>query len=174
MQPGKDGKIRLLNLADLSGKGGPGNLGGELQSYSFSKMGNMRSQGAVWTNPKDGKAWVFITGHGGVAGFQIAVDSAGKPSLSLKWTLLNSWTTSAFVANGVLYAANGGGEHTTDLKTHQVQAIDPTTGKVAWTGSIGEHHWSSPIMANGVLYMIDGNSGGFGTGTSGHLIAWSL
>jgi outer membrane protein assembly factor BamB len=174
VQPGKDGRIRLLDLADLSGKGGPGNLGGELQSYSFSKMGNMRSQGAVWTNPKDGKAWVFVTGHGGVAGFQIAVDGAGKPSLSLKWTLINSWTTSAFVANGVLYAANGGGEHTDDLKTHQVQAIDPTTGKVAWTGSIGEHHWSSPIMANGVLYMIDGNSGGFGTGTSGHLIAWSL
>lgn len=174
VQPGKDGKIRLLNLADLSGKGGPGNLGGELQTFSFSQMGNMRSQGAVWTNPKDGTPWVFVTGHGGVAGFQIAVDSSGKPSLSLKWTLLNSWTTSAFVANGVLYAANGGGEHTDTLKTHQVQAIDPVTGKVAWTGSIGQHHWSSPIMANGVLYMVDGNSGGFGSGTSGHLIAWSL
>ena len=174
VQPGKDAKIRLLNLANLSGKGGPGHLGGELQLYSFASMGNMRSQGAVWTNPADGSVWTFVTGHGGVAGFQIVVDSAGNPSLSLKWTLLNGWTSSAFVANGVLYAANGAGEHTASLSLHQVQAISPTTGKVVWTGKIGLHHWSSPILANGVLYMPDGNSGGFGPGTTGDLIAWSL
>jgi outer membrane protein assembly factor BamB len=57
---------------------------------------------------------------------------------------------------------------------HQVQAINPTTGRVAWTGTIGLHHWSSPILANGILYMVDGNSGGFGSGASGDLIAWSL
>jgi outer membrane protein assembly factor BamB len=117
---------------------------------------------------------VFVPGEKGIAGFRIVVDSAGNPSLSLRWTLFNGWTTSAFVANGVLYAANGGGEHTADQKQHKVQAINPTTGKVVWTGSIGQHHWSSPILANGVLYMPDGNSGGFGSGTSGHLIAWSL
>jgi len=117
---------------------------------------------------------VFAPGDNGIAGFQVVVDSADNPSLSLKWTLFKGWTTSAFVANGVLYAANGGGEHTTTLKVHQVQAINPTTGKVAWTGTIGVHHWSSPILANGILYMVDGNSGGFGSGTSGDLIAWSL
>jgi outer membrane protein assembly factor BamB len=74
----------------------------------------------------------------------------------------------------VLFAANGAGEHTTTQKLHQVQAIDPTTGKVVWTGAIGLHHWSSPIVDNGVVYMVDGNSGGFGSGTSGNLIAWSL
>jgi outer membrane protein assembly factor BamB len=174
VQPGKDRKIRLLNLADLSGKGGPGNLGGELQLFDFSAMSMMRSQGAVWTNPADGAVWAFVPGEKGIAGFQIVVDAAGKPTMSLKWTLFNSWTTSAFVAGGVLYAANGGGEHTTSISTHQVQAINPTTGKVVWTGSIGQHHWSSPILANGMLYMIDGNSGGFGSGTSGHLIAWAL
>jgi hypothetical protein len=36
------------------------------------------------------------------------------------------------------------------------------------------HHWSSPIPADGILYLVDGNSGGFGSGTSGDLIAWSL
>jgi outer membrane protein assembly factor BamB len=174
VQPGKDRKIRLLNLADLSGKGGPGNLGGELQLFSSPQLSLMRASGAVWTDPADGAVWVFVPGDNGIAGFQVVVDAAGNPSLSLKWTLFNGWTTSAFVANGVLYAANGGGEHTTTLKLHQVQAIDPTTGKVAWTGAIGVHHWSSPILANGVLYMVDGNSGGFGSGTSGDLIAWSL
>ncbi|OLB65830.1 MAG: hypothetical protein AUI10_05130 [Actinobacteria bacterium 13_2_20CM_2_72_6] len=174
VQPGKDSKIRLLNLADLSGKGTAGRTGGELQLFSFSAMGNMRSQGAVWTDPATGAVWVFVTGHGGVAGFQVTVDSAGTPTLVLKWSLLNGWTSSAFVANGVLFAANGAGEHTTDQKLHQVQAINPTTGKVAWTGGIGLHHWSSPILANGVVYMVDGTSGGFGSGTSGNLIAWSL
>jgi outer membrane protein assembly factor BamB len=163
----------LLNLADLSGKGGPGNLGGELQLFDFPQMGMMRSQGAVWTDPSSGAVWVLVPDGNGIAGFRIAVDSADKPSLQLKWFNATSWTTSAFVANGVLYAANGGGEHNDKITKHQVQAIDPTTGKVLWTGDIGQHHWSSPILANGTLYMVDGNSGGFGTGTSGNLIAWS-
>jgi outer membrane protein assembly factor BamB len=174
VNPGKDGKIRLLNLANLSGKGAPGNTGGELQLFSFPQMGNMRSQGAVWTNPADKSVWVFVTGHGGTAGFQVTVDSAGTPKLNLKWTLLTGWTSSAFVANGVLFAADGAGEHTQTQTRHEVQAINPTTGKVLWTGPIGLHHWSSPILANGVVYMLDGNSGGFGSGTSGNLLAWSL
>jgi putative pyrroloquinoline-quinone binding quinoprotein len=174
VQPGKDKAIRLINLANMSGKGAPGNTGGELQLFPFPQMANMRSQGAVWTNPADKSVWVFITGHGGVGGFQVTVDTAGNPKLVLKWFLGTGWTSSAFVANGVLYAANGAGEHTTTQKLHQVQAINPTTGKVVWTGAIGLHHWSSPIIANGIVYMVDGNSGGFGSGTSGNLIAWAL
>jgi hypothetical protein len=73
---------------------------------------------------------VFVPGDNGIAGFQVVAVTAGDPILGLKWTLLNGWTTSAFAANGVLYAANGGGEHTTTLKLHQMQAINPTTGKV--------------------------------------------
>ncbi|HUB66310.1 MAG TPA: PQQ-binding-like beta-propeller repeat protein, partial [Candidatus Methylacidiphilales bacterium] len=38
VSPGKDKNIRILNLANLSGKGAPGNLGGELSIYSFSAM----------------------------------------------------------------------------------------------------------------------------------------
>ena len=174
VNPGKDAKIRILNLANLSGKGAPGNLGGELSLFSFPQMSEMRASGAVWTNPADKSVWVFIPGNNGLAGFQVVVDSAGNPSLKMKWSMFNGWTTSVFVANGVLYAANGGGEHTTTLKLHQMQAINPTTGKVVWTSNIGVHHWSSPIMANGILYMVDGNSGGFSSGTSGDLIAWSM
>ena len=174
VNPGKDAKVRILNLADLSGKGGPGNLGGELSVYSFPQMSEMRASGAVWTDQNTGAVWVFVPGNNGLAGFQVVVDSSGKPSLKLEWSLLNGWTTSVFVANGVLYAANGGGEHTTTLKVHQLQAINPVTGKVVWTSNIGVHHWSSPIMANGIVYLTDGNSGGFGSGTSGDLIAWSL
>jgi hypothetical protein len=174
VQPGKDKKIRLLNVADLSGQGQPGKLGGELQVFDFPQMENMRSQGAVWTNPADGVTWFFVTGHGGIGGFQIAVDAAGTPKLTLKWFTATSWTTSAIVANGVLYAAPDGGEHSATFKQHRIQAYDPTTGKAVWTANTGLHHWSSPILVNGVLYMPDGTTGGMGGGTSGTLIAWSL
>ena len=174
VQPGKDRAIRLLNLGDLSGKGGPGNTGGELQLFPFPTMSMMRSQGAVWTDPATGAVWVFIPGEKGIAGFQVSIDATGNPTLALKWTIFNGWTSSAFIANGVLFAANGAGEHTKSLPVHQLQAINPSTGAVVWTGVIGLHHWSSPIEANGILYLPDGNSGGFGSGTTGDLIAWSL
>ena len=174
IQPGKDIGIRILNLADMSQQGGPGHLGGEISLYHFTQMENMRSEGCVWTNPADGSVWVFVTGHGGIAGFQIAIDGSGNPSLDLKWTILNWWTTSAIVANNVVYAAAGGGEHTDTATIHQLQAIDPTTGKLLWTAPLGQFHWTSPIVANGIVYMCDGNSGGFGSGTGGNLYAWHI
>jgi hypothetical protein len=174
VNPGKDANIRLINLANMSGQGGPGHLGGAISTYAFPAASEMRSQGAVWTDPATGAVWVFVPGNNGIAGFEVTVDAAGDPSLVLKWTLFNGWTSSAIVANGVLFAANGAGEHTASLKLHQLQAINPTTGAVLWTGAIGLHHWSSPIVDNGVVYMVDGNSGGFGTGDTGDLIAWSL
>ncbi|HUB66350.1 MAG TPA: RICIN domain-containing protein, partial [Candidatus Methylacidiphilales bacterium] len=174
VSPGKDKNIRILNLANLSGKGAPGNLGGELSIYSFSAMNLMRSNCCTWTNPADNSPWVFVTGNNGIAGFKVALDSSGNPSMSLQWSSLPGlWTTSAFVANNVLYAARGGGEHTGSQSKHEVDAINPTTGQFLWSGGIDEFHWASPILANGVLYMADGNSGSF-SGPGGHLRAWAL
>jgi uncharacterized membrane protein len=171
VNPGKDAKIRLINLADMSGHGGPGHLGGEIQLLSFSTGSLMRAASAVWTNPADGAVWVFITGNSGLHGFTVDVDAAGNPSLHSRWNLNNGWTTSAVVANGVLFAAVGGGEHSSTTATHKLQAVNPTTGAVLWTGTLGAFHWASPIVANGTVYMADGNSGGFG-GNAGVLRAW--
>ena len=171
--PGKDKNIRILNLADMSGQGGPGHLGGELSIYNESTLGLMRANCCVWPNPANSDVWVFVPGNNGIAGFKVAISSAGNPSLSLQWTITGNWTTSAFVANNVLYAARGGGENTGSQSIHEVSAIDPTTGKVLWSGAIDEFHWASPILANGILYMADGNSGGF-SGPGGHLRAWGL
>ncbi len=176
VSPGKDKMIRVLNLANMSGQGGPGHLGGELQVYNFSAMSLMRSNCCVWPNPANSDVWVFVPGNNGIAGFKVVLDGSGNPSLSLQWSNLpggTHWTTSAFVANNVLYAATGGGESTGSESPRQVQAINPTTGTVLWTGAIDEFHWASPILANGILYMADGNSGGF-SGPGGHLRAWSL
>jgi hypothetical protein len=176
VQPGKDHNIRILNLANLSGKGAPGNLGGELFLYSFPAMSMMRSEVCIWTNPADGQVWAFTPGHNGIAGFKVMIDSSGNPSLVLAWSDVFTsvhFNTSAFVANNVLYAATGGGEHTSTESPRQVNAMDPTTGTVLWSGAIGQFHWTSPILANGILYMADGPAGGFGSG-SGNLTAWSL
>jgi hypothetical protein len=171
---GKDAKLRLYNLANLSGKGGPGNLGGELSIINAPQGGLVRSKGASWVNPADGSIWVFIPGDNGIAGMQYVVDSAGNPSLQTRWVLKNGWTTSAIVANGVLFAAVGGGEHTATTATHTMQAINPTTGAVVWSAPIGQFHWASPIVANGVLYMPDGNAGEPFENATGHLNAWAL
>ncbi|PYX94132.1 MAG: hypothetical protein DMG67_02285 [Acidobacteria bacterium] len=173
VNPGKDAKIRLINLADMSGHGGSGHLGGEIQLLSFSTGSLMRAASAVWTNPADGRVWVFITGNSGLHGFTVDVDAAGNPSLHNHRNLNNGWTTSAVVANGVLFAAVGGGEHSSTTATHRLQAVNPTTGVVLWTGTLGAFHWASPIVVNGAVYMSDGNSGGFG-GNAGILRAWRL
>jgi hypothetical protein len=175
IQPGKDHKIRILNLADLSGKGGPGHLGGELFLIDFTtQMSMMRSQVAVWKNPVDGMVWAFTPGEKGIAGFKVVLDGAGNPSLQNVWKIGAHWNSSAVVANNILFASEGGGEHTTTNPIHELHAIDPTTGAILWTGQMGQTHWTSPIVANGIVYICDGNSGGFGSGTTGNLMAWHL
>ena len=173
VNPGKDHNIRIINLANMSGMGAPGHTGGEVQFFPFSTGSLMRAESAVWTNPADGAVWVFVVGNSGSHGFTVDVDAAGNPSLHNHWNMNNGWTTSAVVANGVLFTACCGGEHTGSSTTHRVQAINPTTGTVLWTGAIDLFHWESPIVVNGTVYMADGNSGGF-TGPGGHLRAWRV
>jgi hypothetical protein len=172
IQPGKDTNIRILNAADLSGQGAPGKLGGELGQYP-GNMGLLRAWGAIWVNPADKVAWVFVGGGNGLASFTVDLDPTGAPKLTPHWTIRNGWTTAPFMANGVLYATNNAGEHTNNANPHLIQAIDPASGKVLWSAPVGQHHWSSPIMINGVLYLADGPAGGFGMGPS-HLTAWSI
>ncbi len=183
LQPGKDGNVRLLNVANMSGQGGPGHLGGELQQIPLN-MGLLRSWGAVWIHPASHAAWIFIGGAKGLGSVTVDLDPAGNPMLTPRWTKPNGWTTAPFIANGILYATNNAGERTVNADPHLIQAIDPGTGNLLWSGTVGEHHWSSPIMVNGILYMADGNSGGCDVangnpnctpaGNTGHLTAWSL
>jgi hypothetical protein len=174
VNPGKDARIRILDLDNLSGQGGPGHQGGAVVQMSYSMGSEMRAQSAVWTNPANGEVWVFVVGNSGTHGFTVDVDSAGNPTLTNHWNIQNGWTTSAVVANGVLFTAADGGEHTGSGTVHQVQAINPTTGAMLWTGKIDLFHWESPIVVNGTVYMADGNAGGGFTGPGGHLRAWRI
>jgi outer membrane protein assembly factor BamB len=143
----------------------------------------MRSWGAIWVNPADKVAWVFVGGSGGLGAFTVNLDATGVPTLTQKWVKAIGWTTAPFVANGVLFASGGAGERTGGSATHPLDALDPATGNVLWTANVGPHHWSSPILVNGILYMADGHSGGCDVANGsptctpqgpGNVTAWSI
>ena len=165
VQGGKDAKLRLINLANLSSQPvtpGPGHTGGEVQvPFAIPQGGGVFSQQAVWVNPSDGTTWVFVGTGGGVSGLRLNIDALGNPSLltsSPSWTdTLHGSATSPLVANGVLYTFGGG----------MVRARNPVTGALLWTSTStgGGTHWQSPIVANGVVYVAD---------NGGHLAAFAL
>ena len=147
LQSGKDGVLRLINLANLSGSGGPGHLGGEIQTLSVPQGAGVITAPAVWVNPADATTWVFVSNGAGISGLRLTV-TAGVPSLAPIWQN-GQGGTSPLVANGVLYQAGGG----------FARALDPTTGAVLWSSNqVGGVHWQSPVVANGILYVADQSS----------------
>jgi hypothetical protein len=145
VQSGKDSLLRLLDLANLSGKGGPGHLGGEIQSLSVPQGGQVLTQPLVWTNPADGSVWVFVANNVGFSALQVVVDGFGNPTLAPRWNI-GSPGSSPILANGMVFVAG----------SHRIAALDPTTGTTLWSDTgIGSIHWESPILANGVLYITD-------------------
>ncbi|PWB55753.1 MAG: hypothetical protein C3F13_03535 [Anaerolineales bacterium] len=154
IQGGKDGILRLLNLDQLSGQNGTGHTGGEVFTMSVPMGGGIFSQPAVWVNPADHSAWVFVINSNGSAGLQLTVNASGEASLTPKWT--SSGGTSALIANGVVFIARSG----------VISAFSAVTGSLLWSDNrIGSIHWESPIVANGRLYITD---------QSGNLTAYSL
>lgn len=148
VQSGKDQRLRLINLDNLSGRGGPGFTGGEVGSViDVPQGGEVLTQPAVWKDAQ-GRVWVFVANSNGISGLTLTVNaSTGIPALHPIWTNGNGGT-SPVVANGVLYYAGGSA----------VRALNPTTGKQLWSDtSLGGIHWESPIVANGRLYVTDGN-----------------
>jgi hypothetical protein len=141
-------QIRLINLDDLSGKGGPGNVGGELQKIDVPQGGKVLTAVAVWINPADGKVWFFITDDGGISGIRIDVAADGTPSFSTTARWMNGVnSTSPIVVNNMVFVATNDG----------IQALDPTTGHALWSGILGGLHWESPIVVNGQVYISDEN-----------------
>lgn len=164
LQSGKDGVLRLLDLDNLSQKGGPGYAGGELvEPLTVPQGGMVRTTPAVWTNPEDQTSWVFIATDNenglppvGLSAFKLVVDQAGNPNLNLIWKN-DRGGTSPVIANGVLFYANTG----------SIIALDPLTGKQLWSSTdqfifnlwqesvVREIHWESPIVADGLLFLPD-------------------
>jgi outer membrane protein assembly factor BamB len=153
LQVGKDGVLRLLNLANLSGKGAVGNVGGEVFTMPIPQGGGVLAQPAVWVNPADHSTWVFVANGNGISGLKVTL-SGSKPQLSTMWQSGN-WGTSPILANGVLFYAGGG----------KIYALNPLNGQQLWSATLGGGiHWESPIVDNGVVFITDGG---------GHLTAYS-
>ncbi|MEO5766623.1 MAG: FG-GAP-like repeat-containing protein [Casimicrobiaceae bacterium] len=145
LQGGKDAKLRLVNLQNLSGQGGPGNVGGEIQSINVAQGGGVLSQPAVWVDPADGATWAFVTTNSGISGVKLSIGSAGAPSIATQWSKAQGGG-SPLVANGILYYAG----------SNALRALDPLTGAQLWSSNaIGSIHWESPVVANGMLYVSD-------------------
>ena len=147
VQGGKDSRLRLINLDNLSGHhpAGPGFTGGEVFSTTVEQGGAILTQPAVWVNPADSSTWVFVANGNGLSGLKLSVDGGGNPSLVKMWKI-NSGGSSPIVANGVLYTVSGG----------NIWALDPVSHAQLWHNTqIGGIHWESPIVVNGLLYVTD-------------------
>ncbi len=149
LQSGKDAKLRLLDLDNLSGQGGPGHTGGEVGTViAVPQGGEVLTAPAVWVNPADGTTWVFVANGKGISGLRLAIAGDGTPGLSPEWQD-GVGGTSPILANGVLFYATSG----------RVRALDPLSGHELWSDAqIGGIHWESPIVANGALYITDENA----------------
>ncbi|MET0225423.1 MAG: PQQ-binding-like beta-propeller repeat protein [Dokdonella sp.] len=154
MQAGKDGKLRLMDLDDMSGQGAPANVGGELQLINVPQGGGgMREQPATWIDTEgDGASWLFVATFSGLSGLKLGLDGSNVPQLMPVWQKSNA-TTSPVVANGLVYAITGctGGSC--------IVARDARNGDALWTSEpTASPHWQSPILVDGVVYVIDGDA----------------
>jgi hypothetical protein len=145
LQVGKDGTGYLLNLDDLSGMGGPANVGGELQDIGTQPPFDMTIQPGVWVDPEDGSTWVYTSG----IAWQLVLDGSGMPSLVKRWNG-EFGPDSPVLANGLLFSASGG----------LLRAIDARTGELlhSISGAGAQQHWQSVIVVDGAIYAIDGES----------------
>lgn len=150
VQGGKDGSLRLLNLADLSTQHGPGHTGGELQLVG-GPGGEILTAPVVWVD-SSGARWVEVATDSAMAGYQVGLDGSNQPRLTQQWRI-GAGATSPMIANGLLYAAGSG----------ILGAYLPTTGAALWTTPIGATHWQSPVVVDGLVLLED---------DAGHLTAW--
>jgi outer membrane protein assembly factor BamB len=165
VQAGKDGELRLLNRRNLSGHGGPGHIGGAVQTLDAPDHCPVLTQPAMWTDAHSGSTWVFVSNGCAIGGYQVVTSAAGTTTLQPVWEV-GLGASSPLVAGGVLFAATTGDK--------QVLALDPRTGHQLWTsaaattgGTIGYIHWESPIVVGGHLYCADedGQVVAYGLGT---------
>jgi hypothetical protein len=181
VQCNKGSQMWFINLENLSNQadkfGNPAAIGAKL---SVPQGGFVYAGPTVWTNPADKTVWIYVGTENGMAAVQAGVDANGNPTLTNKWNQKTSFTTTPFVANGVLYATDGGGQarfwNGDNHDIRKIYAMNPTTGAVLWSDTINFHHWSSPIVVNGVLYIGDGKTGegGASQNNKGTMTAYSL
>ncbi|MDX6482209.1 MAG: hypothetical protein QOG85_2719 [Gaiellaceae bacterium] len=137
-QGGKDKKIRLLSLPQLSGTSP--HKGHELQIVS-TPSSLLLTQPAVW---RDEKTWLIAADSGATKAWVLR-----NGRLVPKWSQPNAGT-SPMIAGGLLYVYDptGGG----------LRVYAPATGTPIATLPAGSGHWSSPIATDGFIALPEGNA----------------
>ena len=147
LQSGKDGNIRLLDLADMNGHGKACKcVGGELQYIYYPGDIGVFSTPAVWRKGK--KSWAFVTTYETTRAYRLS--NGKKPQLEVMWEK-NRAGSSPVIAGGLLYVF--------DPVRGGISVYRPDTGKrvgVLATPEIG--HWNSPVVADGRVAMGVGNA----------------
>jgi len=142
VEVGKDGVIRVLRLDDLSGSGGPGHTGGEIQRLGAPAGAEVLTLVVSAPDSTGGEPWIYVANDFGVAGYQW---DAGAAGLALRWSVAPGGSSPAW-AGGILFVAHAG----------LLRALDPRTGETLWSDTgIGGIHWQSPIVARGNVYVED-------------------
>ncbi|HEY7237205.1 MAG TPA: PQQ-binding-like beta-propeller repeat protein [Gemmatimonadaceae bacterium] len=138
-QGGKDGTIRVLDLAALSGT--TAHKGGESQTVITPNGRQVFTAPAVLR--QGGTTWLFAATGGGTAAYTY---SAGH--LTAAWSNSHAGT-SPITAGGLLFIYDPGGT---------LRVYDPATGREIADLAVGSGHWNSPIVADGRIALPQGSA----------------
>ncbi len=152
-QGGKDGTIRLLNAAVLSGAAP--HRAGELQVIATPSSARLFTAPAVMHSGVN--TWLFVADGNGTEAWSF---SNGR--LQSMWQN-GTAGTSPVVSGGLLYIYNPKG----GLVVYQ-----PSTGQQVASLESGGGHWNSPIIVDGRIALPEGNSNSHST--TGVLDIWRL
>jgi outer membrane protein assembly factor BamB len=140
VQGGKDGVLRVVALAGR----GVGGTGGELEL--LRTPGGAPLFTAIAVARAGGTARAFVADASGTAAYRVS-GSGATTRLVPAWSNPTAGT-SPVVAGGLLYVYDPGGA---------LNVYDPRTGERLAHLSAGAGHWSSPIVADGVVALPVGN-----------------
>jgi hypothetical protein len=141
-QAGKDGVLRLVDLGAQSA----GTLGGELQTVPTPGGEAVFSALAVWRRPGR-PPMLFLANGSGTAAYRLA--RAGSAARLVSVWSNNRPGTSPVLAGGVLYVYDPGGS---------LAVYRPAGGRLLASLPAGTGHWSSPIIADGVVALPVGDA----------------
>jgi hypothetical protein len=137
---GKDGILRLLDLARLDGRptARPFRTGGELQQIRGPGGAELFSAPAVW------RRTVFVANGGGTAAYTVS----GR-RLRLRWSAPGHGS-SPIVAGGLLWVY--------DVDAGKLDVYLPATGRLLASLDAGPGHWNSPVVGDGRVALPEGNA----------------
>jgi outer membrane protein assembly factor BamB len=141
---GKDGVMRVLDLARLDGHPPPGRetLGGELQTLPTPAGAELFTQPAVWSG--GGQTSVFVADFSGTTAYALiggllkAVWSNATPG------------TSPVLAGGLLYVY--------DPRAGGIDVYAPGSGQLLTKLPGTSGHWNSPVVVDGHIIEPEGNA----------------